>query len=85
MNFTLGIQGVKIQIAHPPEPVKSLADQNEGEGGIRRALALRIEIQTNSALFFLTPSLVPICKWLTVDCARDYNTNKKRSIKKLYC
>ena len=42
MNFTLGIQGVKIQIAHPPEPVKSLADQNEGEGGIRRALALRI-------------------------------------------
>jgi len=49
--------------------------------GIRRALALRIEIQTNSALFFLTPSLVPIFKWLTADFARDYNTNKNNPLK----
>ena len=73
----------------PVGPFKRVANthgQEKRKGlGIRRALALRIEIQTNSALFFLTPSLVPICKWLTVDCARDYNTNKKRSIKKLYC
>ncbi|KAK4857849.1 hypothetical protein QYF36_007178 [Acer negundo] len=36
MNFTLGIQGVKIQIAHPSKPVKSLADQNEGNIPIDR-------------------------------------------------